>query len=217
MESSHNKNKSFNHGSHTPPKLSLTATPQTIMPPEAPTPPPRTAQVSVPFQWEEAPGKPRSSCHTQSESNDKGRDVARALELPPRLLSVETTTTNNNTKVCISKTMSMPSPTTVLDGPYVVRATSFTTSFRNQKESWNANFGSSRWRGMKKNNDRESQGNFDFSSWTEDENGKVKITRIRRRGSFSQAKSQLWCSIYQSFKQVIPWRRRHEKQIKSDN
>ncbi|KAL1314997.1 hypothetical protein HN51_041792 [Arachis hypogaea] len=206
---SHNKNKRLNHGSHTPPKLSLVATSRTTMPPDAPTPPPRTVPVSVPFQWEEAPGKPRP-CHARSESNNKGSDVARALELPPRL-----STTNTNTKV--SKTMSMPSPTTVLDGPYVMRATSFTTPFRNQKESWNANFVSSRWSGNNKNNGVESEGTFDFSSWTEDENGTVKITRIRRKGSFSQAKSQLWSSIYQSVKQVVPWRRRHERQRKSDN
>ncbi|KAL1353043.1 hypothetical protein HN51_016984 [Arachis hypogaea] len=204
---SHNKNKRLNHGSHTPPKLSLVATSRTTMPPDAPTPPPRTVPVSVPFQWEEAPGKPRP-CHASSESNNKGSDVARALELPPRL-------STTNTKV--SKTMSMPSPTTVLEGPYVMRATSFTTPFRNQKESWNANFVSSRWSGNNKNNGVESEGTFDFSSWTEDENGTVKITRIRRKGSFSQAKSQLWSSIYQSVKQVVPWRRRHERQRKSDN
>ena len=183
-----NKNKNLNHHDHgvhheprhhTPAKLSLLVPPRTSMPPEAPTPPPRTTTVSVPFQWEEAPGKPRP-CHTRSEPN-KGSDVARTLELPPRLLFLETKVSN-----------SMPSPTTVLDGPYVGRATSFTSSFRTPKESWKDNFGSSRWGGVKKKN---GEGSFDFSSWTEDGTSKVNITRVRRRGSFSQARSQLWVSL----------------------
>ncbi|KAK7320839.1 hypothetical protein VNO77_30687 [Canavalia gladiata] len=190
------KKKLRGHEPKTPPKLSLSTVSWQRMPPELPTPPPKTA-VSVPFQWEEAPGKPRT-CHTRSEPKGSD-DVARALELPPRLVLMET---------------KVSSPTTVLDGPYVGRAISFTSSYRSSKDTWNANFASSRWSGSKKD---DSESSFDFSSWTEEGTGKVKITRVRRRGSFSslsQGSSHLWASIYESFKQVVPWRRRQEKQRK---
>ncbi|RDX80844.1 hypothetical protein CR513_38547, partial [Mucuna pruriens] len=149
----------------TPPKLSLLTISRASMPPELPTPPPRTA-VSVPFEWEEAPGKPRP-CHTRSDP--KGcADVARTLELPPRLVLLEAKSS---------------SPTTVLDGPYVGRAMSFSSSYRSSKDTWNASFTSNRWSALKKNDP--GKGTFDFSSWTVEGSGKVKITRVRRKGSFS--------------------------------
>ncbi|TKY55975.1 hypothetical protein E2542_SST20402 [Spatholobus suberectus] len=191
------KKKLHGHEPKTPPKLSLLTISRQSMPPEMPTPPPRAA-VSVPFEWEEAPGKPRS-CHTRSEPKGSG-EVARTLELPPRLVLLEA---------------KVSSPTTVLDGPYVGRAMSFTSSYRSSKDTWNANFASNRWSGLKKNNPRE--GTFDFSSWTVEGTGKVKITRVRRKGSFSSlshGSSHLWASIYESFKQVVPWKRRQEKQRK---
>lgn len=155
---------------------------------EAPTPPPKCT-VSVPFQWEEAPGKPRP-CHTRSEP--KGSDVVRTLELPPRLLFSETSKLSNN---------NMHSPTTVLDGPYAGRAMSFTSSYRTPRDTCNANFVSSRWSGLKQNESEEPEGSFDFSSWTGDGTSKVKITRVRRKGSFlnlSQARSHLWVSHFLS-------------------
>lgn len=188
------------HDYNTPPKLSLPVT-RPCLAPEAPTPPPRTTALSVPFQWEEAPGKPRP-CHTRSEPSPRGtgRDavVARALELPPRLLSSLDQTNNNN---------SVPSPTTVLDGPYVGRAVSFTSSYRGSsiKDTESLNFASSRWVGLKKNSNNHNnrvdpEGSFDFSSWTVDGTSKVKITRVRRKGSFlsrSHGNSHLWvcCSL----------------------
>ncbi|CAJ1972262.1 unnamed protein product [Sphenostylis stenocarpa] len=178
----------------TPPKLSLLTISRASMLPELPTPPPRTA-VSVPFEWEEAPGKPRP-CHSRSKPKASG-DVARTLELPPRLVSLEAKAS---------------SPTTVLDGPYVGRAMSFTSSYRPPKDTWNANFASKRWSALKKNDPGE--GRFDFSSWTVDGTHKVKITRVRRRGSFlSLSHGSAWASIYESFKQVVPWKKRkNEKQ-----
>ncbi|OVA08233.1 Protein of unknown function DUF688 [Macleaya cordata] len=93
------------------PKLSLFSLPmnQSPEPPGMLTPPLRPP-ASVPFLWEEAPGKPRTS--------DKPRsDTARCLELPPRLL----------TEVKITN---LPSPTTVLEGPYIVgRSSSYSASF----------------------------------------------------------------------------------------
>ncbi|BAT81930.1 uncharacterized protein HKW66_Vig0177910 [Vigna angularis] len=181
----------------TPPKLSLLTISRGSMLPDLPTPPPRTA-VSVPFEWEEAPGRPRP-CH--SGSRPKGNDdVARTLELPPRLVLLEGKDS---------------SPTTVLDGPYVGRAMSFTTSCRPSKDTWNANFASNRWSALKKNEPEE--GSFGFSSSTVEGTGKVKITRVRRKGSFSSLShrsSHVWVSICETFKQVVPWKRRKEKQGK---
>jgi len=177
----------------TPPKLSLLKISRANMPPELPTPPPRMA-VSVPFEWEEAPGRPRP-CHRRSKPEGSSDDVARTLELPPRLLL--------EAKVS--------SPTTVLDGPYVGRAMSFTSSFRPSKDTWNANFASNRWSALKKNDSEE--GRFDLSSLTEERTAKVKITRVRRKGSFSSLShrsSHMWvCNLLflsisaSSFKRVM--------------
>ncbi|XP_057422493.1 uncharacterized protein At4g00950-like [Lotus japonicus] len=191
----------------TPPKLCLLVTrPYTA--PEAPTPPPRTA-ASVPFQWEEAPGKPRP-CHTRSEPAGRGGGVSRALELPPRLSFME----NNHNKVSVS-------PTTVLDGPYIGRAVSFTMSHRSSTRDTeeSSSFGSTRWLKKKKSNRVKREGSFDFSSWSVDGTSKVKIMRVRRTGSFlslSRGTSHLWANIYESFKQVVPWRCRQETQGKQN-
>ncbi|KAH6822178.1 hypothetical protein C2S53_000065 [Perilla frutescens var. hirtella] len=44
--------------------------------------PPLHPSVSIPFEWEEAPGKPRLSA---DEGTKSGRGASRCLELPPRL------------------------------------------------------------------------------------------------------------------------------------
>ncbi|KAI4337980.1 hypothetical protein L6164_016339 [Bauhinia variegata] len=195
---------------HTPPKLTLaiSRTSKPPEPPEMPTPPSR-ATVSVPFQWEEAPGKPRP-CHTESEPEIKSA-AFRTLELPPRLLFSE------------AKVSNLPSPTTVLDGPYVGRAISFTTSYRSPRglgnNYRNGNFGSSRWSSIGKNGG-DVEGTFDFSSSTVDSrvnNGatKARMTGMRRRGSFFHKSTHLWAlSVYENLKQAVPWRRKQEKQRK---
>ncbi|KAH6804107.1 hypothetical protein C2S51_032354 [Perilla frutescens var. frutescens] len=43
--------------------------------------PPLQPSVSIPFEWEEAPGKPRLS----ADEATKSRGASRCLELPPRL------------------------------------------------------------------------------------------------------------------------------------
>ncbi|XP_054799082.1 uncharacterized protein At4g00950-like [Prosopis cineraria] len=207
----------YDHQIYSPPKLSMFIS-RPIEPPEAaPLPPPPTT-VSIPFQWEEAPGKPRP-CHTQSEPDRCGR---RALELPPRLVFPE------------AKVPNVLSPTTVLDGPYVGRAMSFTTSYRSPrmvgKDHWNGNFGSSRWTGSRKNTRQQFGGSIDFSNGSTfwDDRGfeasttaKAKIAKVGRRGSLfslshSQSRSHLWASIYESLKQAVPWKRKQEKQRKWD-
>lgn len=183
----------------TPPKLSLSSFPNKVKysetPPGMVTPPLRTSAISIPFEWEEAPGKPRGS-------GNGGGGAVRCLELPPRLLSE-----GNNV---ISS-----SPTTVLDGPYLGRSVSLRKggSFRGlegNKES--VYFGSSRWGGHVA-----PDGGIEFSSSDviDDCGGtQVKITKMRRKGSFlkaAHAGSHVWGTIYASLKQVVPWRRGREK------
>ncbi|KAJ6760342.1 hypothetical protein OIU79_025238 [Salix purpurea] len=169
--------------------------------------PPIHTLASVPFKWEEAPGKPRPSCISTHQSKPK---FARCLELPPRLL--------NEVKVSNS-----PSPSTVLDGPYVSRSLSL-----GKGSSWSSLenlgggkvsskdsrvvFGSSRWGGFWKNNKEfDDPGPGDISGVSHGGETKVKITRIRRRSSFlglSHSRSHFWTDIYESFKHAVPWTRR---------
>ncbi|KAJ9146537.1 hypothetical protein P3X46_028787 [Hevea brasiliensis] len=183
-----------------------------------PTPPIHTL-ASVPFQWEEAPGKPRP-CTTTNEQQPKSK-TARCLELPPRLL-------------CEAKVNNLPSPTTILDGPYLghSRSRSRSLSFGKGMSSFSSLenlgrrgnkgrmiFGSSRWGSFRRNKEV-VEGSVDFSSSPVFDSGdgglstKVKITRIRRKSSFlsfSSTRSHLWTNIYESFKQVVPWRRRQQR------
>ncbi|OMP00942.1 hypothetical protein CCACVL1_03238 [Corchorus capsularis] len=210
------------------PKLSLYSFPSKAKESPAPgvTTSPIHSSVSIPFQWEEAPGKPRLPCPAGSDISS----TPRCLELPPRLLAE-------------AKVANMPSPTTVLDGPdHASRSVSYTFSFRkggsfrspdnnnNNNNNRKVLFGSSRWGSFRKPG-RVVQGSFDLSSIPivdgADSNGgggggsnggdtdtQVKITRFRRKGSLlshSQARSHVFASIYESFKQVVPWRRGHEK------
>ncbi|KAJ1414726.1 hypothetical protein SESBI_18669 [Sesbania bispinosa] len=73
--------------------------------------PPLHSSAAVPFRWEQEPGKPRPCNALVTFSNPTDR---KCLELPPRLL--------------------IPSPTTLLQGPYVVnnrfRSPSFKMSSR---------------------------------------------------------------------------------------
>ncbi|AEE85396.1 hypothetical protein AtNW77_Chr4g0305621 [Arabidopsis thaliana] len=151
--------------------------------------PPVNIAGSVPFLWEEAPGKPRVSdenkplASKQNEREGGGGGVVRCLELPPRLFFPAD---------------DEPSPTTVLDGPYDVPRRSLSVIRRSE---------------------RASEGRFEFSRSTNsrccDGGGgtTVKISRVRRKGSLlnlSHSKSQFLARVYQGFKQVIPWRRRQE-------
>jgi hypothetical protein len=66
---------------NTPHKLSLpTTTTRPCFSSEAPTPPPRTAAISIPFKWEEAPGKPRP-CHRESEPKEKEEVVKQVRDV----------------------------------------------------------------------------------------------------------------------------------------
>ncbi|KAI4326489.1 hypothetical protein MLD38_031799 [Melastoma candidum] len=166
--------------------------------PERPVQPP----VSVPFQWEEVPGKPKQ-CYSE--------DVAppRLLDPPPRLWDCSRSMFSNT-----------PSPNTVLDGPYVgseagtksVRAFSFRKmlffngggSFRSSRgpstpekqEEQQKQGESKRWGILHERGDGDCEGDVEneFSS-------------SFRREFAAETTKKLWETLYESFKQVVPWRR----------
>ncbi|GAA0147614.1 hypothetical protein LIER_36550 [Lithospermum erythrorhizon] len=70
------------------------------------TPPLYTTSASIPFTWEEEPGKPRPPSSPLPPNT-----TSNILELPPGLART-------------------PSPTTVLDGPYNIHSSSISSSFR---------------------------------------------------------------------------------------
>uniref|UniRef100_A0A2P2IWG3 Uncharacterized protein MANES_05G021600 n=1 Tax=Rhizophora mucronata TaxID=61149 RepID=A0A2P2IWG3_RHIMU len=78
--------------------------------------PPHYTAASVPFRWEEEPGKPRN-CSTLSKFNPVDFPN-RCLELPPRLLLVDANVTK------------LPSSTTALEDPYTGKARFRSSSFR---------------------------------------------------------------------------------------
>ncbi|KAI3449283.1 hypothetical protein Pfo_005948 [Paulownia fortunei] len=109
------------------------------------TPPLRTL-ASVPFKWEEEPGKPRPCTDIIALP-----EPAKCLELPPcRMLFMEPA----------NKIAKMPSPSTVLDGPYHVGRPKF-SSFRFF---------------------REAQGSFDSSSSGDSPHSSVDILLGKKIG-----------------------------------
>ncbi|KAL3832850.1 hypothetical protein ACJIZ3_007586 [Penstemon smallii] len=183
------------------------------------TPPLRTL-ASVPFKWEEEPGKPLPCTDIIIPEPTK------CLELPPCRINLQS----------MDRITKTPSPTTVLDGPCNVGRPKF-SSFRFFKEAHDSYYESS-----STSTDRDSSsssfspeggvllgksnggggqkgkgcfrkfngGSFRFSSSSiADEKIEGKI---RKKGSFSHdhatntKSNHLWGAIYEGFKQVIPWK-----------
>ncbi|CAH2070170.1 unnamed protein product [Thlaspi arvense] len=222
------------------PKLPLFSYPMNVAyeTPGSATPPVNMAG-SVPFIWEEAPGKPRSSVRKPPRSNQTGekKGVARSLDLPPRLLLPG--------EACKSSTANEPSPTTVLDGPYDLRRRSLSLPrsaavIRKLRgvpapapEKEKRLFGSSRWGSFGACKET-SEGIFDFPRFRDggcdcrrdwaggggggdfagDGGTKAKLFRLKRKGSLFNlshtTKSDFWARVYEGFKQVIPWRSKQE-------
>jgi hypothetical protein len=201
--------------------------------------PPLHAAATIPFRWEDEPGKPKpftTLIHITTDFNNGGGYVPKSLELPPRLLI----------EAHLSK---LPSPTTVLDGPYVVKSSRFQSlSFRMTGGSGS---GGSFRENSSRSPDERGKGKKLFGSWkriksplmgnkgeigrsyvfpdresssVDDDDGyfsevyvkkKKNSTRIKRVESFSilsDSKSHFWGNIYQGLKHVIvPWRGRKQK------
>lgn len=197
--------------------------------------PPLHNSASVPFGWEEEPGKPKPCTDLVSFSNNPR--TPKCLELPPRLLI----------DANLTKVTKLPSPNTVLEGPYVVTNNNSyrSSSFRMSHEDCNGSFGAERsqlgtmvlskekgswfgsWREKVFNAKRELSGGSHVFPSSADRDAdhigiiggshkKLRMAKVKRSRSSSNlfhAKSCVWTRIREGLKQVVPWRR---KKLKKD-
>ncbi|XP_076943034.1 uncharacterized protein LOC143613120 [Bidens hawaiensis] len=220
------------------PKLPLFSIPHHVVtqPSSMPTPP-RQTLASVPFQWEEQPGKPHPCTDIVISSNH-----TKCLELPPRLAAI--------TKIS--------SPTTVLDGPGGGRSVFSSASFRfnnnnnnkrRRRRQMQGSFDSScsgGWSPTEDNNnnnigllqpelsDNKVVGSGRYRQFGSFRIYKPKVSivispssdsvdadfadennnnKMRRNSSLSKVtRSDFWAKIYQGFKQVVPWKKKTKKE-----
>ncbi|KAI3439456.1 uncharacterized protein J3R85_004887 [Psidium guajava] len=206
------------------PKLFIWSLPNHRRDPSDMPDPPLQTSISIPFEWEEVPGKPK-------RANDQPKPSAAAspqcLEPPPRLWDE-------------AKFTNTPSPTSVLDGPsYMGRRSAQTFSFRKIGGSFRSPekrskrevkekvsiFGSMRWGILREKADDvggipEFLSSFRGATSGGDGGGGDGYSHAdtrRRRGGFiglSQSKSHLWATLCENFKQVVPWRRKQDNSVK---
>ncbi|KAK4267016.1 hypothetical protein QN277_023863 [Acacia crassicarpa] len=196
--------------------------------------PPLHTSASVPFRWEEEPGKPRPcTALIPFNNNNPTCDLPpKSLDLPPRLLFE-------------AKLAKLLSPTSVLEGSSA-SSESFRSppSFRvggsfsdekdrlgalvlnrgglSEKEGRGRWFGSWRKRGLRVTREV-SWGSYVFPSSADnnrdcDDTGFIGggCHKMKRPGSFSsvfQANSCVWTTITESLKQVVPWRMKKQKKL----
>ncbi|KAK7285769.1 hypothetical protein RJT34_20550 [Clitoria ternatea] len=173
--------------------------------------PPLHKSAAVPFRWEQEPGKPRpcSALVAFSNTNDF---LPKCLELPPRLL--------------------IPSPTTLLQGPYVSSNRFRSPSFRTTPNCYGSDlgnivptkgvgikdygwFGSWRKKAFRVKKREVTGGSHVFPSSNDKET--THMPNMKRSGSSSSlsshGKSRVWTSLCEGLKQVVPWR---SKKLKKD-
>lgn len=182
-----------------------------------PTPPIHTS-VSVPFRWEEEPGKPRFCFRTPNNSSDSKNTATqrKCLELPPRLLLMD------------PKVPKLPPPTTAPKGMFQLHK-QCCGSFRFDKRQLGAmvlrkrgvliekewfcwlgkrSFGSKREVGsacgsvfpssLEKENesDSENENENECGIVAERSSSRMKVAETQKEGSFSsclvQAKTEFW-------------------------
>ncbi|CAH1430199.1 unnamed protein product [Lactuca virosa] len=173
------------------------------------TPPPDTytgAGATIPFQWEEAPGKPR--CTTTSDPAPQG---VRCLNLPPRLLM--------NTK---EESIQTQSPTSVLDEPYSGMSSPGRSKWKmmmglrkmmmckgtssHQLRSWSLDsftYISS----SSRDGDSSSSLNDVFSDSLDSNVKNNKVSTTRGLIFFNKTAFSILENMNQSINQVVPWRR----------
>ncbi|KAH7651672.1 hypothetical protein IHE45_20G072600 [Dioscorea alata] len=176
----------------TPPKITYFTLPESRPEPPGMATPPLRPPGAVPFLWEEAPGKPKAKRELR-EVRLPPRPVIKSLQPPPR-------------KVAEMKgAINVTSPTTVLDGPYVLK-TSNKSSF--QSSSFRFLSGSSN-RKVCEDDEVVSEKRKEGKEITE-----VTISRMMRRNrsltSMSlHSSSHLWACISGGMKHW-PWKRNHK-------
>ncbi|KAL3349232.1 hypothetical protein AABB24_022396, partial [Solanum stoloniferum] len=169
--------------------------------------------ASIPFSWEEEPGKPRPCTDLIPLPNSI------CLEPPPRLY-MELTKSS--------------SPTTVFDGPYITSKPKFSSfrflrdrrrqgSFDSTASSETGQLSafvvgkkkveSKRW--WRRNNGGKGKFGTDLTDCVSlNDECTMKMATLKRSGSFSglsQAKTHIWATISEGFKQVIPWKSKKSK------
>ncbi|KAG4914124.1 hypothetical protein AAZX31_19G242200 [Glycine max] len=149
--------------------------------------PPLETLASVPFRWEQVPGKPRPSTALVPFSNPPDL-LPKCLELPPRLLipspaTVFKVSTNN----CYG------SDTKLLGAMVLTKANDY---------CW---FGSWRKKAFKLNKREVTGASHVFPSSSLD----TDVPNMKR-----SANSRLWTSICEGLKQVVPWK---SKKLKKKN
>ncbi|XP_055817102.1 uncharacterized protein At4g00950-like [Solanum dulcamara] len=169
--------------------------------------------ASIPFSWEEEPGKPRPCTDLIPLPNSI------CLEPPPRLYMESTKSS---------------SPTTVFDGPYITSKPKFSSfrflrdrrrqgSFDSTASSETGQLSSfvvgnkkveskSWWRGTSGVKDKSGADSRDSVSLSDE--CTMKMATLKRSGSFSrlsQTKTHIWATIYEGFKQVLPWKSKKSK------
>ncbi|RAL51471.1 hypothetical protein DM860_010973 [Cuscuta australis] len=198
------------------PKLSLTKLPTRNRVPLASLTPPPHAAASVPFQWEEAPGKP-----LYSTAGDIPPPAAcRSLDLPPRLQAAADLSDDFS-----RSSMSSFSSFRSLDEAIVVRI------MRRESKEGSASFsppltpaGGEHQPGLKDESRSATAGaigkgnlDFSFSFSLRDgscNGGAKKVARGGRRSrssllTSSHTSSRLLTRIYESFKHAVPlWRKK---------
>ncbi|KAL3615722.1 hypothetical protein CASFOL_041383 [Castilleja foliolosa] len=187
----------------------------TIHSPDHP-PPPLHTLASVPFKWEEQPGKPRPCTDIiPLPIPGPGRII---LEPPPCRITTAVDPSGG-------KITKMPSPTAVLDGPYAVARPKF-SSFRFLRESFDSTSSDSpyssedvllgggrrkgrgffgrglRFKSGKKEVDEGSLG-FSPSSTTGFSDERFKM---RKNGSLKSVSPRFCATIYERLKQAVPWK-----------
>lgn len=202
----HNKDKKDNSAT---PKLSLYNFPSKKREPLGMLTPPMRSFVSIPFKWEEAPGKPRTTgdvtTNGRSTSAVPKSKAVRCLVPPPRLMNIGT-----------SKVTNMPSPTTVLEEEPFSIGRSFSSSGGRSFWSPEGQGGDSNGRfslssSCRRGRSKESrvsgvEGSMDFSSVVENTEDKVRSTtrrRMKRRSNSFLIVSSTSSKVLVSLVQVL--------------
>ncbi|KHN16425.1 Hypothetical protein glysoja_033829 [Glycine soja] len=151
---------------------------------------PQHTLASVPFRWEQVPGKPRPSTALVPFSNPPDL-LPKCLELPPRLLIPSPATVfkvSSNRFRSPSFRMSANcygSDTKVLGAMVLTKANDY---------AW---FGSWRKKAFKLNKREVTGASHVFPSSTD-----TDIPNMKQRS----ANSRIWTSICEGLKQVVPWK-----------
>ncbi|CAM8963791.1 unnamed protein product [Rhodiola kirilowii] len=170
--------------------------------------PPLYNMGSVPFRWEERPGKAivvgGGDC-----INEKAAAVSKSLELPPRLLSF---IGKSSSKINNKLMMMQHSPDTVLDGPFIMnRNTAEALSFRlmasspDQEHRERALLSSFPWGSIS----RRRSLSFSYDDCSGSRPARAEIRRGRSLVFLSQAR--FWEKVCGGLKQLLQWKKRRNK------